>query len=39
MATVMGLGVDGYEMEVGKNRLAMICALCIVHFALCVLQG
>ena len=31
MAAVMGLGVGGYEMEVGENRLARICALCILQ--------
>ena len=35
MATVMGLGVGRFEMEVGKNCQARICALCIAHCAYC----
>ena len=35
MATVVGLGVGEYEMEVGKNHLARICALCIAHCTYC----
>ena len=27
--------VGGYEMEVGKNHLARICALCIAHCTYC----
>ena len=27
----VGFGCGGYEMEVGENHLARICALCIVQ--------